>query len=351
MNRRSMLKTSAVALGTLAIHLPAADAIPRRKRLGVSTSSYGIRWRAGTADLPAFGDALGMIEHCQKLGAGGVQIGVGRWTPEFARQVRERIERYEMFLEGQIGLPRDEADVERFDREVAQAKEAGVGIIRCVMLGGRRYETFKTMAAWEDHKARAWKSVSLTRPVMARHRVKLAIENHKDWRAEEMVDVIRRLDSEWIGVNLDLGNNVSLLDQPMQVIETLAPYTLTTHFKDMAVAEYEDGFLLSEVPLGQGLFDLEAMMAVLEKANPAVQYNLETITRDPLKVPVYTEQYWTTFPRLPAVQLAETLRMVSRNPPRQPLPRVTGLSRDEHIALEERNNADCFTYARSRLGL
>ena len=49
-----------------------------------------------------------------------------------------------MYLEGQIILPRTEADVERFDAELAAAKEVGVTILRTVMLGGRRYENFNS---------------------------------------------------------------------------------------------------------------------------------------------------------------------------------------------------------------
>jgi len=328
----------------------AANASPK-KRLGLSTNTYGVRWRNGTAELPAFKDSLALLDHCVTLGAGGAQIQVSRWTGDYARQARERVERHGLYLEGQIALPKDEADVARFDREVATAREAGVGIIRTVMLGGRRYENFATRAAWDEHKSRAWHSLTLTRPIMAKHRVKLAVENHKDWRADEMVDVIRRSDSEWIGVNLDLGNNVALLDDPIAVIELLAPLTLTTHFKDMAVQEYEEGFLLSEVPLGDGVVDLKRALAILDKANPAMQHNLEMITRDPLQVPVYTDPYWVTFGELRARHLAETLALVRHRASAKPLPTMSDKTLPERVAFEEANNVASFNYARRELGL
>ena len=43
------------------------------------------------------------------------------------------------------------------------------------------------------------------------------------------------LGSEHVGVCLDTGNNVALLEDPMEVVETLAPLAFTTHIKDMAV--------------------------------------------------------------------------------------------------------------------
>lgn len=323
----------------------------RRKKLGVSTNTYGVRWRHGTAGLPQFKDSLALLDHCVTLGAGGAQIQVSRWTSDYARQVRARVERHGLYLEGQLALPKDEADGARFEREVATAREAGIALIRTVMLGGRRYEDFATLAAWDEHKARAWHSLTLTRPILAQHRVKLAVENHKDWRADEMVEVIRRADSEWIGINLDLGNNVALLDEPMAVIELLAPLTLTTHFKDMAVQESEDGFLLSEVPLGDGLVDLKRAVQILEKANPAVQFNLEMITRDPLQVPVYTDQYWVTFGELRARYLAETLALVRQRSSAKPLPTMSDKTLPEQLAFEEQNNVASFHYARRELGL
>src|SRR5690606_25602157 len=133
-------------------------------------------------------------------------------------------------------------------------------------------------------------SLQLAEPVVRKHRVKLAVENHKDWRASELIDILDKLDSEWLGVTLDFGNSISLLEDPMDVVRTLAPRALSTHVKDMGVAEYEDGFLLSEVPLGQGLLDLPAIVNICRKYNPEITFNLEMITRDPLKVPCLQDE-------------------------------------------------------------
>ena len=56
-----------------------------------------------------------------------------------------------------------------------------------------------------------------------------------------LLDLLGRLSSDRIGVTLDTGNAISLLEDPMGVIEVLAPHALTVHFKDMGVAESADG--------------------------------------------------------------------------------------------------------------
>ena len=51
-----------------------------------------------------------------------------------------------MYLEGIVALPRDEADLDRFEAEIRTAKRAGATVVRTVMLSGRRYETFDSAA-------------------------------------------------------------------------------------------------------------------------------------------------------------------------------------------------------------
>jgi hypothetical protein len=121
--------------------------------------------------------------------------------------------------------------------------------------------------------------------VLRKHKVKLAVENHKDWRAPELAAVLGELSTEWVGVTLDFGNSIALLEDPMEVVRTLVPFVLSTHVKDMAVEEYPEGFRLSEVPLGQGILDLPQIVALCRKHNPNVAFSLEMITRDPLEIP------------------------------------------------------------------
>jgi sugar phosphate isomerase/epimerase len=169
----------------------------------------------------------------------------------------------------------------------------------------------------------------------------------------------RRLDqpvgSEWVGACYDFGNNISLCEDSAETLRILAPLTIYVSFKDMAGAPYEDGFLLSEVPLGEGILDLPGMVRVLQQKDPDMIFALEMITRDPLKIPVFTEKYWATFDDsyspLPGRDLARTLRLVRDNPPKQPLPRVTGLGPADALRLEDEFIDRSIAYVRKHLPL
>ena len=102
------------------------------------------------------------------------------------------------------------------------------------------------------------------------YQVKIAMENHHDFTADEMLQIIEGVGSPNFGVTFDSGNFLRLLDDPLSAIQKLAPYTFATHLKDVALngqAKPNDWFFFSAVPLGQGLIDHKAIIQTLKEAN------------------------------------------------------------------------------------
>jgi hypothetical protein len=82
-----------------------------------------------------------------------------------------------------------------------------------------------------------------------------------------------------------------------------------------------------------------------------VRFNLEMITRDPLRVPCLSEGYWATLEDVPGRQLAAALARVRKHAAKKPLPQVSHLGREDKIKIEEDNVRQSLRYARERLGL
>jgi sugar phosphate isomerase/epimerase len=345
-NRRQFLAAAAA--------LPFVSALSakenKREHLGVVLYSYAVRLSADrAAGKSGFADPLAFVEHCRELGAGGVQIGIGKRDGDYLAKLRKKVEAHGMYLEGTIALPKDRADVERFTAETRCAREAGAKVLRTVLFGGRRYEQFAGADDFRRARERAEQSLKLAEPIIAESDLLLAIENHKDYRADELMDLLKRLDSQHVGVCVDTGNSIALLEEPLEVVRTLAPRAFTVHLKDMGVAEYDDGFLLAEVPLGEGFLDLPKMIALLRTARPAIRFNLEMITRDPLRVPCLTDKYWATMANVLGRDLARTLTMVRRH--KKPLPRIRERDPKEQLTIEEENVRKALAYARKHLDL
>ena len=353
MRRRNFIRTTSAAACTFSLPaLTSYSNLFEDKRFGVAEASYLIRWykKMESSTYPPFNNALEMINHCGELGFGGIQVGIRNWEKDFSRKLRKRSEKLGMFLEGQIKLPGDEPDLSRFEADLLGAKEAGITIVRAACLSGRRYETFDSLVAFKQFKAASMKSIRMAVPLLKKHQMKLAIENHKDWRSAEFLEILHAIGSEWVGVTLDTGNNISLLEDPMEVVKSLAPFAFSVHLKDMAVAEYDDGFLLSEVNLGEGFLDIKSMIQYIKKQNPDIRFNLEMITRDPLKVPCLTEKYWATFEQITAVDLGRFLRQVRAQKAKEMLPSVSDKGADTQLKLEIENNRTSLHYAKQHLG-
>lgn len=288
-------------------------------------------------------DAYGFLEKCHALGAGGVQTQVNGDL----QKLRARADQLGMYIEGMVSIPRT-GDLSALEKSLADAKAAGAGVVRVAMLSGRRYETFATLADWKKWVEQSHAAIKAALPVIEKHKVIVAIENHKDWTIEDFLGLLKKYQSEYLQVCLDFGNNVAMLDDTMEMVEALAPYTKSTHIKDMGVRPYEDGFLLSEVPLGTGILDLPKIVSTLQKANPQVKFSLEMITRDPLKVPCLTKQYWDVFPDRGGRYLAQTIKLVNERASRDPLPTVAQLSREERVKVEEENVKACLQYVNEK---
>jgi sugar phosphate isomerase/epimerase len=346
MNTRRDVLAAGAALAVSSA-MPACAADRPKSPLGASKTALshylrGLRSGGGKIDPVAGGD------YVRSLGGGGIQFSV---PPDAdLKTLRARLEHHGMFIQGDIDLiTRFKDDPASLERALNNYKELGADCVRMVCFIGRRYETFKTLQDYKDWRAGATAALDALLPVAERVGMPLAMENHKDRAIDEEIEVLRKYSSAHLGATVDFGNNIAMCDDPMDVIEKLAPFAKAVHMKNMAVRNYPDGFLLSEVLFEDGFMDIPAMWGVLKKANPALKPVHEMITRDPLKVPVLTDKYWVTWPDRGGKFLADTIRLVNANQSKMPLPTIGNLLPEAQAQVEESNNIKCFDWARTAL--
>ncbi len=341
--RRDVMMGGAALAAASAVPAFAAD---RASPLGTSQTALGHYLRS----LRASGkiDPIQVVDHVHGLGGGGVQFTVP--LDADLKKLRARLEQNRMFIQGDLDLlTRATNDLAAFEQALKNYKALGADCVRVVCFVGRRYETFASLQQYKDWHASAVAALDACLPIAERVGIALAMENHKDRAVDEEVEILQKYSSEHLGATVDFGNNIAMCDDPMDVIVKLAPYAKTTHMKNMAVQNYADGFLLSEVLFEDGFMDIPAMWQVLKKANPAIKPVHEMITRDPLKVAALTDKYWVTWPDRGGKYLADTIRLVNANASKKPLPVISTLSPEAQLQAEEDNNRRCFDWARTAL--
>ncbi len=107
--------------------------------------------------------------------------------------------------------------------------------------------------------------------------VLLAIENHTDFSGPEWRRVLTEVDLPQIRFAFDSGNGFTIYCDPVEDADALAPWSVTTHIKDMHVVENPrpaQGFSalvpfgLVGCPVGQGNVDLRAIIKRLFEESP-----------------------------------------------------------------------------------
>jgi sugar phosphate isomerase/epimerase len=321
----------------------------KRTGMGIVTYSFNIHQKNQWAGrYQGMTPALAFLEECHRLGAGGIQFPVGPEDASSLPEIQSRADAYGMRVEGIVNMPAGKDQLDTFEQSLNWAAKAGATLARTTVIPGRRYEQFKTLEEFHDAENRALKSLQLVEPVLARHRFRLAVENHKDQLVSEKLRLLRQLGSEYIGLCVDVGNNIALAEEPLSVIRELAPFAFTVHIKDHIATPYSEGYLLWDAALGEGFLNLGDMAKILRKASPLVPLNLEVITRDPLKIPIHTDEYWVTLPGRRESALSWIEQMV-KNSPSSSQPPLSGLTAAQQMAVELHNCETSLRYARERL--
>jgi 3-oxoisoapionate decarboxylase len=107
-------------------------------------------------------------------------------------------------------------------------------------------------------------------PLAEKHGVRLALENHGDFFVPEIMDILGRLDSPFLGVTLDTGNLIRLKEDPVEAIRIFGSRIFIVHAKDLAPIPGKDPgspFSLACVPAGMGITDFPGIFAALHTIN------------------------------------------------------------------------------------
>jgi sugar phosphate isomerase/epimerase len=103
--------------------------------------------------------------------------------------------------------------------------------------------------------------------------VKVLLENHSDFTADEYVEIIQSVDGDRVGVFLDVINPISVLLDPLPVITRLAPWAPAGHVKDFRMVSHyvpdrfhRTGFDVQFCYPGEGVADLASLVGLLRDA-------------------------------------------------------------------------------------
>lgn len=239
--------------------------------------------------------------------------------PEHWREVKQQAGELGLHLETGGGgiFPKSPdgfaAAVDSLRKQIVRAKALGSPIVRGVIASER---SALPPGSIEQHTETMVRLLKAVRSQVLDAGVKIAIETHKDLQAWELKNLVEEAGKDFVGVYVDTGNPVFVLEHPLTTLETLAPYAVTLHLRDSILYEHKRGVAVQWVPLGEGVVDFKQIMARAREVCPDVYVYIKPITGRPPQVLPYLEtDYWKTYPKARAADLARFLELVRNGHP------------------------------------
>src|ERR1051325_5472458 len=183
--------------------------------------------------------------------------------------------------------------------------------------------------------------------------VKIAVENHAgDMHSTELVRLIEDAGKDYVGANIDSGNACWTLEDPLQNLEHLGPYVVTSSLRDSAVWEYEDGAKVQWTAMGDGYMDLKTYFRRFAELCPGVPVHIETISGFARPFPYLKADFWKPYATFPAVDFAKFIALAKRGKPFTTVKNPEGKDRNETEQLGQKAEIErSIRYCQQVLGL
>ena len=232
--------------------------------LGLETFSYHLAFAYGKMDIFDF------IKRTAEFELDGVEINIegadlahlGSDDPGFLRDVRAMTDELGLYVE----LDTCDTNPQNLTRALDICKALGADRLRVYSsVGGDVKEEL-------EHAAEDFRQVI---PLCADYGVRIAYENHEYETSHDVLKVVREVNSEYVGTHVDTGNSMLMWEEPIEAIENMAPYAMSTHFKDHVVIMAGGQPVVVGVPLGKGSIDCAEAFRILAEQSPLERINIE----------------------------------------------------------------------------
>jgi sugar phosphate isomerase/epimerase len=182
------------------------------------------------------------------------------------------------------------------------AQKLGSPILRCVAGNLLTRDEGHDMAALADRAAAILQEACNVAEEMG---MRIAAENHVDFTVREWAAILARVNGAAFGFTVDCANVAFDLDDPVRLAKIMAPYALTTHYKNYRIIRTKCGLALANCALGEGDIDIVAMAEILAEHNPHVNINIEIHSQfAPFKLDILEETFFERHPPPPGDGLA-----------------------------------------------
>ena len=203
---------------------------------------------------------------------------------------------------------------EQIEKMLAPARLLGSPFVRCVV---GAIEDRTRPGGIEQRIEDTLRVLKQVRSRVTDAGLKLAVENHAgDMQARELKALVEAAGTDLVGVCVDAGNAVWSMEDPHLLLDTLAPYVLTSHTRDSTVWDTAEGTAVYWTRMGACNVGIGAYLREFIEKCPGRPLSLETIViPEPRMMRHRDEAFWDGYRNMPAWEFARFLALSKDAPP------------------------------------
>jgi len=179
--------------------------------------------------------------------------------------------------------------------ELRAAHALGAPTLRCILSGVLCGDRRNVPGGWSEHLRKCASELEKLVPEAERLQVAIAIENHQDADSADLLRLCRQFESRYLGVTLDCGNPLSVMEEPVEFATRLAPYLRHVHLKDYRVHAAPNGFRLVRCALGEGVVDFPALFRLFDAQEWPITRVVEAGALQARLIPMLEPSWWAEF--------------------------------------------------------
>ena len=236
-------------------------------KLGCTMYSFNRQARAGEIGIEGF------LDYCGGIGLDSVDLLSYFWTDQAAEMAAapELLRRNHLSLAAYaVGNNFVQAEPEAHAVQIQMVKDgvdtaAALGAPVLRVFGGSRPKPGSAIGSPAEALKLAIDGLTTCAAYAANKGVVLGVENHGGLpgTAAEVRQVLAAVNSPALRLIFDVGNFVSVGDDPVAAARDLAPWVAHVHLKDLGAAPAEAGSRREATPLGDGVINLAGVFRVL----------------------------------------------------------------------------------------
>ncbi|MBM3457058.1 MAG: sugar phosphate isomerase/epimerase [Armatimonadetes bacterium] len=219
-----------------------------------------------------------------------------------ARQARERGIRF-VVPGGRV----EEEDLRRH-LDIAAALDAPV--VRCTLSGILCGDRRGFPGGWRAHLSHCEAILARIVPYAEELGIAVALENHQDADSLDLLSLCERFSSRCLGITLDCGNPLAVMEDPVAFAVRIAPYLRHAHLKDYRVYPAPSGYRLVRCALGAGVVDFPALFRLFDAQEWPITRNIEMGALHCRLIPMLEPSWWDEFPARSAQSTLPALHRV-----------------------------------------